>query len=65
MLLEHECAEIGRFVGPGIVPKFSLTPGAVRWSGTWEEGSHNREVYGGLLGFSDAELEDLRADGVL
>jgi formyl-CoA transferase len=65
MLLEHECAEIGKFVGPGIVPKFSVTPGAVRWSGTWDEGSHNREVYGGLLGFSDAELEDLRAEGVL
>jgi formyl-CoA transferase len=65
MLLEHECAELGTFVGPGIVPKFSETPGAVRWSGTWEEGSHNREVFGDLLGLSDDELEELRAEGVL
>jgi succinyl-CoA---D-citramalate CoA-transferase len=65
MLLEHRCAEIGTFVGPGIVPKFSDTPGAVRWSGTWEEGSHNREVYGTLLGLSDDDLQELRAEGVL
>ena len=38
------------------MPKFSETPGEVRWSATWEEGSHNRDVYGGLLGLSDDEL---------
>jgi formyl-CoA transferase len=65
MLVEHDCEEIGRFVGPGIVPKFSETPGAVRWAGTWEEGSHNREVYGGLLGLSDEQLEELRGEGVV
>ena len=65
MLLEHEDTGFGRFVGPGIVPKFSETPGAVRWSGTWEEGSHNQEVYGGLLGLADDEIEQLKAEGVL
>jgi formyl-CoA transferase len=65
MLVEHECAEIGKFVGPGIVPKFSETPGAVRWSAPWEEGSHNRDVYGGLLGLSDEQLGELRAAGVV
>jgi formyl-CoA transferase len=65
MLVDHEDPEFGRYVGPGIVPKFSETPGAVRWSGTWEEGSHNQEVYGSLLGLSDDELEELRAEGVL
>ena len=65
MLLEHEDPGFGRFVGPGIVPKFSETPGAVRWSGTWDEGSHNREVYGGLLGLPDDEIEQLKAEGVL
>ena len=65
MLLRHEDPEFGEYVGPGIVPKFSETPGAVRWSATWEEGSHNREVYGGLLGLSDAELEALHQEGVL
>jgi len=65
MLVEHVDPEFGPFVGPGIVPKFSETPGAVRWSGTWEHGSHNEEVYGGLLGLSDAELGRLREDGVV
>jgi crotonobetainyl-CoA:carnitine CoA-transferase CaiB-like acyl-CoA transferase len=65
MLLEHEDPEFGRYIGPGIVPKFSETPGAVRWSATWEEGSHNREVYGGLLGLSDDELAALEEEGVL
>ena len=51
--------------GPGIVPKFSETPGEVRWSATWEEGSHNRDVYGGLLGLSDEELAELKEEGVL
>jgi hypothetical protein len=37
----------------------------VRWSATWEEGSHNRDVYGGLLGLSDDELARLEQAGVL
>ena len=65
MLVEHVDPEFGPYVGPGIVPKFSETPGAVRWSGTWEHGSHNAEVYCGLLGLSDAELGRLREDGVV
>jgi succinyl-CoA---D-citramalate CoA-transferase len=65
MLVKHEDPEFGEFVGPGIVPKFSETPGEVRWSATWEEGSHNRDVYGELLGLSDDELAGLKADGVL
>jgi formyl-CoA transferase len=65
MLLKHEDPEFGEYVGPGIVPKFSETPGAVRWSATWEEGSHNHEVYGGLLGIADEEIAKLKRDGVL
>ncbi len=65
MLLEHEDPEFGAYIGPGIVPKFSETPGAVRWSATWEEGSHNQEVYGDLLGLSDEELARLKEAGVL
>jgi hypothetical protein len=37
----------------------------VRWSATWEEGSHNRDVYGGLLGLSDDELARPQQDGIL
>ena len=65
MLVEHDDPEFGEYVGPGIVPKFSETPGEVRWSATWEEGSHNREVYGGLLGLSDEELASSKEEGVL
>ena len=65
MLLKHEDAEFGEYVGPGIFPKFSETPGAVRWSATWEEGSHNEDVYGGLLGLSGDDLTRLREEGVL
>jgi len=65
MLVRHEDPDFGEYVGPGIVPKFSGTPCEVRWSATWEEGSHNRDVYGGLLGLSDAELDELKEEGVL
>jgi formyl-CoA transferase len=65
MLLPHHDEEFGEYIGPGIIPKFSETPGAVRWSATWEDGSHNADVYGGLLGLSDEELAGLKEEGVL
>jgi formyl-CoA transferase len=65
MLLKHEDPEFGEYIGPGITPKFSETPGAVRWSATWNDGSHNEEIYCGLLGLSAAELDALREDGVV
>lgn len=65
MLVKHDDPEFGEYIGPGIVPKFSETPGEVRWSAPWEEGSHNRDVYGGLLGLSDEELARLKGEGVL
>jgi formyl-CoA transferase len=65
MLIKHEDPEFGEYIGPGITPKFSETPGEVRWSATWEEGSHNREVYGELLGLTDEDLAQLKEEGVL
>jgi formyl-CoA transferase len=65
MLVEHVDPDFGPYVGPGIVPKFSETPGVIRWSGTWEEGSHNEEIYCGLLGLSASELDGLREDGIV
>ncbi len=65
MLLEHEDPEFGTYIGPGIVPKLTRTPGSVRWSATWEEGSHNQEVYGELLGLSQDDLADLKEEGVI
>ena len=65
MLIEHHDEGFGSYIGPGIVPKFSGTPGEVRWSGTWENGSHNEEIYCGLLGLSSSELEGLHEEGVV
>ena len=65
MLIEHEDPEFGAYIGPGVVPKFSRTPGTVRWSASWDEGSHNRDVYGGLLGLTADELAELKAHEVI
>lgn len=65
MLLPHEDPEFGHYIGPGIVPKLSETPGSVRWSATWERGSHNAQVYGELLGLSEDDLAELGEEGVI
>jgi len=65
MLLEHDDPEFGTYIGPGLVPKFSATPSEVRWSAPWEEGSHNADVYCGLLGRSREDLAGLHERGVI
>jgi len=65
MLVDHDDPHVGPIKGPGIFPRFSATPGSVRWTGPWEPGAHNREIYGELLGHSDAELDALHEQGVL
>ncbi|VEG44038.1 putative acyl-CoA transferase/carnitine dehydratase [Mycolicibacterium flavescens] len=66
MLVEHWDERVGRSVlGPGVVPVLSETPGTVRYAGPAAPGQHNDEVYCGLLGRSSAELDALRAEGVL
>lgn len=64
MLLELQVPGLGRVKFPGVVPKFSLTPGRVDWIGP-ALGEHNREVYQGLLGLSDAELRALEEKGII
>jgi formyl-CoA transferase len=59
MLVEHRDPELGPFLGPGIVPKLSETPGAIRWTGPWQPGHDNQEVFGELLGIDDDELAEL------
>jgi crotonobetainyl-CoA:carnitine CoA-transferase CaiB-like acyl-CoA transferase len=49
---------------PAMVPKFSETPGRSDWAGP-EVGSFNGEVYGELLGLSEAELAKLAEKGIL
>ena len=48
-----------------VFPLMSKTQGEVRWPGVDELGAHNDEVYGGLLGLSAAELDDLRKKSII
>lgn len=49
----------------GVAPKLSETPGDVEWLGSKAPGTHNEEIYGGLLGIGSDALQQLRADGVI
>ena len=49
---------------PGMVPKLSRTPGRTDWAGP-EVGAFNDEILGGLLGFSDDELNSMRDQGII
>ena len=54
----------GTVAMPGVIPKLMGTPGEVRSAGP-ELGSHNNEIYGGLLGRSEQEIEQLESNGVI
>ena len=49
---------------PAIMPRLADTPGETRWPGP-ALGEHNAEIFGDLLGLSDAEQEVLRAAEVI
>ncbi|MTD57424.1 CaiB/BaiF CoA transferase family protein [Amycolatopsis pithecellobii] len=50
MLVPHYDERVGENVlGPGVVPKFSASPGSVRWAGPAEPGYHNAEVFSEIL----------------
>lgn len=65
MLVSVSDPELGDVVGPGLTPKLSATPGRREFASAWEPGTHNRDVYGRLLGLDDQELEELRLEGVI
>ena len=56
--------ELGDLPMQGVFPRLSSTPGRVRHVGP-ELGEHNDEVYRGLLGLGDGEMEELTAGGVI
>lgn len=63
-ILDVPCEEFGSIKMPGIFPVLTETPGQVKWAGP-KLGAYNREVYGELLGKSDAELDALAACGAI
>ena len=55
---------LGSIKMPGIFPKFSETPGSIRWAGP-KLGQHNEEVFCGLLGYSKEELAAMHKEGAV
>lgn len=64
MLVEMQHPIVGRTVQPGVTVKLTRTPGAIRMAPALV-GEHNRDVYCGLLGLSEAELVELQASGAI
>ncbi|HPA14575.1 MAG TPA: CoA transferase [Desulfobacterales bacterium] len=65
MIVHAQDPELGALAMPGIVPKMSVTSGQVEWPGSQQMGSHNEEIYGNLLGISQAEMDELKAEGII
>ncbi|MBA1194094.1 CoA transferase [Pseudomonas entomophila] len=63
MLLEATLPDGAQVKMPGIVPKLSDTPGQVNWQGP-ALGQHTDDVLG-TLGFSDADIQRFRQEGVV
>jgi crotonobetainyl-CoA:carnitine CoA-transferase CaiB-like acyl-CoA transferase len=64
MFLEWDDPVAGRVKGAGVAPKFSETPGGV-WRGAPWLGQDNFAVLGGVLGYSEERVRQLRELGVV
>jgi formyl-CoA transferase len=65
MLVEVPDEQLGTVVQPGIIPRLTRSTGEIGWSGPLTPGSHNRDIYGGLLKLSDKELQDAKDEGAI
>ncbi|MCL5971840.1 MAG: CoA transferase [Firmicutes bacterium] len=65
MILQQEAPSLGSVPTPGIVPKFSGTPGQIRHLAREHPGQDNHRVYSEWLNLSDRDLRDLEEDGVI
>jgi crotonobetainyl-CoA:carnitine CoA-transferase CaiB-like acyl-CoA transferase len=63
-ILRVDDPRVGNLAIPNLVPRLSETPGKINWLGP-ELGSHNDEIYRGLLDLDDAELQRLKAESVI
>jgi crotonobetainyl-CoA:carnitine CoA-transferase CaiB-like acyl-CoA transferase len=63
-VVEVPDGDLGAVRMPGVVPRFSRSRADVRVAGG-DVGRDNDEVYGELLGLDEAELAELRSEGVV
>jgi formyl-CoA transferase len=63
-LVEWDHPVLGKVKTQGVVPKLSRTPGQVKSWGP-DLGEHNQEILGGMLGYSQEEMAQLKVDGVI
>jgi CoA:oxalate CoA-transferase len=64
MIIEVEQILSGKVKTPGSVFKLSKTPGNIKLPASFL-GEHNLEVYGGMLGYSEQELQQLANEGII
>ncbi len=65
MIQRYQDDELGEIAVPGFVPVLSETKSEIAWLGSSEVGAHNEEIYCGLLGMTQTELQELKNDGII
>ena len=65
MIRRYQDDELGDIAVPGFVPVLSETKSEIAWLGSSEVGAHNEEIYCGLLGMTQTELQELKNDGII
>ena len=63
-VLEIDDPDLGRTIMPGVVPKFTATPGAVEYGGP-RLGEHNSQVLGNWLDYDQERIQALEDSGVI
>jgi len=63
-IVEVEDPDLGRVKVQNVVPRFSETPGKVRYLGL-SLGTSNQEIYGEWLGLLDEELAELKRQKII
>lgn len=63
-IVEVEHPRLGKVKVPGVVPKFSKTPGKIRHRAP-ELGEHNREILSNWLDLSEKEITSLKDDNII
>jgi len=65
MIQHYQDDDLGDIAVPGFVPVLSETKSEIAWLGSSEVGSHNEEIYCGLLDMTQTELQELKNDGII